>query len=443
MNELWDYSLFEVSGHIFTVGRVGLALLFGSLVFIAYRQFLRQFFPRVFENSNLDDSEKNKISKILRGLAFLVLILAIVLALGLDAKIYAFENFDLTVLLILKALIFLQVVRALSWFINNVFITSYYQSRDTEKKTVKHYNINSENSAKRTAKYIFYLVVALYALRNFGIDLNFFKRDIGGQVFEFNLSNILYAVLVFFIAKLVIWIITQLILYNFYKNKKIEVGSQFAINQLVAYVVYIFAFVIALNVLGIDISILLGGAAALLVGLGLGLQQTFNDFVSGIVLLFERSVSVGDVLEFKDNVGTVKRIGLRSSIVETRNNVSMIVPNHLLVNESVINWTHYSDKVRFSMDIGVAYGSDTKLVMDLLIKAVGSNPYIMEYPAPNVRFNNFGNSSLDFTIYFFSRNYMVIEDIKSDIRLEIDKLFRENNISIPFPQRTIRIQKED
>jgi len=312
MEELLKYSLFKIGEQSFTVGRVGLALLFGFLIFFIYRQFLKQFFPKVFENSNLDDSEKSKIIKILRGLAFLILILAVELSLRLDRVIYSFENFDLTIILIIKALIFLQIVRAVSWFINNVFIHSYYQRRDSKKETTSNYNPDSESSAKGTAKYIFYLVVALYALKNFGIDLNFYKKNIGGQVFEFNLSNILYAVLVFFVARLVIWVITQLVLYNVYKNRKIEVGSQYAINQLVSYVVYIFAFVIALNVLGIDITILLGGAAALLVGIGLGLQQTFNDFISGIVLLFERSVSVGDVIEFNDNVGTVKRIGLRS-----------------------------------------------------------------------------------------------------------------------------------
>lgn len=443
MKELFEYSLFKISGHEFTVGRVGLALLLGFLIFFIYRQFLKQFFPKVFENSNLDELEKRKIIKILRGLAFLILILALELSLRLDRILYSFENFDLTILLIIKALIFLQIVRAVSWFINNVFIHSYYQRRDSKKKSSSNYNVDSESSAKGTAKYIFYLVVALYALKNFGIDLNFYEKNIGGQIFEFNLSNILYAILVFFIARLVIWVITQLVLYNVYRNRKIEVGSQYAINQLVSYVIYIFAFVVALNVLGIDITILLGGAAALLVGVGLGLQQTFNDFISGIVLLFERSVSVGDILEFNGSVGTVRSIGLRSSIVETRNNVSMIVPNHLLVNESVINWTHYSDKVRFSLEISVAYGSDTAMVKKLLLQAVKGNPYILEYPSPNVQFKNFGESSLDFIIYYFSKNFMVIEDIKSDVRLEIDRLFRENKVDIPFPHRTITIKKED
>ena len=189
-------------------------------------------------------------------------------------------------------------------------------------------------------------------------------------------------------------------------------------------------------------SILLGGAAALLVGIGLGLQQTFNDFVSGLVLLFERSVSVGDVLEVDGEVGTVREIGLRSTRMETRGNIDLLVPNHKLVNEKVTNWNHHTDKVRFHIKVGVAYGSDTAVVKDLLMKAVTENPYIIDYPVPFVRFEDFGESSLDFTLYFFSKNLLVIEDIKSDIRLEIDRLFREAGVVIPYPQRVVHTLKD-
>jgi small-conductance mechanosensitive channel len=187
-------------------------------------------------------------------------------------------------------------------------------------------------------------------------------------------------------------------------------------------------------------TILLGGAAALLVGVGLGLQQTFNDFTSGIVLLFERSVAVGDILEFGDKIGIVQQIGMRSSILETRGNVSLVVPNSKLVNDSIINWTHFSSKVRFSVDVGVSYGCDTKLVKKLLLEIANDSPYVLQYPAPFVRFQDFGDSSLNMSLYFFSRNCIIIEDIKSDIRFNIDAAFRENKIIIPFPQRDLWIK---
>ena len=152
---------------------------------------------------------------------------------------------------------------------------------------------------------------------------------------------------------------------------------------------------------------------------------------------------MGDILEVDGEIGTVKQIGLRASVMETRGSVSIVVPNHKLVNEKVVNWNHNSDKVRFVIDISVAYGSDTTLIKKLLLKSVKNNPYVIDYPVPFVRFESFASSSLDFKLYFFTRNLLVIEDIKSDIRLEVDRLFRENNVSIPFPQREIRIVKGD
>ena len=170
---------------------------------------------------------------------------------------------------------------------------------------------------------------------------------------------------------------------------------------------------------------------------------TLGNFQRVVVLLFERTVSVGDVLEFDGTVGVVRKIGLRSSIVHTRLNVSMVVPNHLLVNEKVTNWTHFDDSIRFSIEVGVAYGSDTELIKRLLIQAVNDSSYVLNTPTPFVRFLSFGSSSLDFALYLFSREYLIIEDIKSDIRLNVDKLFREHGVTVPFPQRVVSFNKED
>ena len=237
--------------------------------------------------------------------------------------------------------------------------------------------------------------------------------------------------------------ITQIFLYGYYRQKNINIGSQFAVNQLLKYVIYVIAAFIALDTLGVKMTLIYGGAAALLVGVGLGLQQTFNDFFSGLILLFERTVEVGDTVQIGDNVGTVKKIGLRASIIEGRQNITMIVPNSKMVVDSVTNWSHFDDKVRFSINVGVAYGSDTEQVKELLLAAAKENPYIIEYPAPFVRFVDFADSSLNFQLHFWSRNFIIIEDVKSDLRFKIDALFRANNISIPFPQRDIHIKKEE
>lgn len=431
MNGFLDAVLFTLGVKDFTLLQILLFSLLLLLVVITPR-----IINKVFARFSTDNKPGNigPLLSLLKQFIWLLFLLLSVLSLDLNYAFTVSENFNPSISIILKTLVVLQLLRILDWVVNHLFIERYYGSADNQTKK------NKLNSVRKTVHYISYCLLTIYFLRQFNLDYVLSTRTIGSTEVRFTLSKIFTALFIIFLAQLFIWVITEIILRNIYKNKFIDYGSQFAVNQLVKYVLYVFAFVYALDILGINMTLLLGGAAALLVGVGLGLQSTFNDFISGIVLLFERSVSVGDVLEFEDTVGTVKKIGLRSSIVETRENISIIVPNHLLVNNKVLNWTHVSDKVRFYVDIGVAYGSDTELVKRLLIEAVSNNPYVSEYPSPIVRFENFGESALDFKIYFFSRNYAVIEDIKSDIRFEIDRLFRENNVTIPFPQRDINIR---
>jgi Small-conductance mechanosensitive channel len=206
-------------------------------------------------------------------------------------------------------------------------------------------------------------------------------------------------------------------------------------------VLYIFALFIAVENLGMKMTVIWGGAAALLVGVGLGLQQTFNDFFSGILLLFERSVQVGDVVNLDGMIATVKRIGLRTSLLETRESVSIIVPNSKLVTNNVINWSYYDQKARFWITVGVAYGSDTELVKKLLIESAKRQEAVLAYPKPLVRFVDFADSSLNFELHFWTTRFMYIEDLKSDIRFEVDKVFRANDIQIPFPQRDVWMRK--
>lgn len=441
MKEVFSYSIFKLGSQDFTVGQLILAVILMAIVFAFYRTILKRFFPKVFNNTAVTEVDSSKLGRIFRGLIFLILVLILIITLKLDRNIYSNGIFQLTILHLIQALIFFQVARLLDWLISNLFIHNYYIQRDSNKESVDEEKQDSESSAKKTVQYIFYSIVLIYMLSNFKLDIPLFTREINGTVVNLRLTNFVHAILILLIARLVIWVITQLILYNIFNRNKVDLGSRYAINQLVKYIIYIFAVILALDAVGINMNLLLGGAAALLVGIGLGLQQTFNDFVSGIVLLFERSVSMGDVLEIDGEVGTVKKIGLRASILETRGNISLVVPNHKLVNEKVINWNHFDDRVRFVVEVGVAYGSDTSLVKSILLDSVKDNPYVTKFPAPIVRFQEFGPSSLDFKLFFFSRNLRVIEDIKSDIRLEIDKLFRENGISIPFPQQVVTIKK--
>jgi small-conductance mechanosensitive channel len=245
-------------------------------------------------------------------------------------------------------------------------------------------------------------------------------------------------------------IVTSLLLRLFkriYKKlidqKTVDAGTANSIYSIVKYLIWIIVIVLLLDTLGVKVSILIASAAALLVGVGLGLQQLFNDVASGIILLIERSLKVDDVVEMENEmIGRVVSIGVRTSKLKTRDNVVIIVPNSQLVNDRVINWSHVEKLTRFHVDIGVAYGSDIMIVTELLKDCANAHEHILIEPAPFVRFVNFGESSLDFQLYFWTNEAFIVENTKSDLRYKIDNAFRENNIEIPFPQRDVYIKSQ-
>ena len=331
---------------------------------------------------------------------------------------------DITVGVIIRLIIILGVTYFLYRIIAKRWLPNYLEDE-------------TRNEGGSIFRSVLYIGSLFLVLQSFNLDYPLFSNE----KYKLRISDIFEAVLIILLARLIIWSLTRVILRSYYNRNKIDTGAQFAVNQLLQYVIYIVAILLAMSSLGLQMTVLWGGAAALLVGLGLGLQQTFNDFFSGLILLFERSVSVGDVVNIEGLIGTVKKIGLRASIVEGRDSISVIVPNSKLVTDNVINWSHYDAKARFTINVGVAYGSDTELVKKILLKVAEGNIYVKKHPTPFVRFTNFGDSSLDFELLFYSRNFIVIEDIKSDLRFEIDKAFRENDISIPFPQRDVWMRK--
>ncbi len=257
-------------------------------------------------------------------------------------------------------------------------------------------------------------------------------------------GKVLNAVLVFFLISLLLSFFISFLLRGYYQRTKIDTGSQFAINRLLTYFVYLIGILLVIQTAGFNLVGIWTGAAALLVGIGIGLQQTFNDLICGVIILFERSVKVGDVIELSGHeVGTVRKIGTRTSVVETRDDIIIFVPNSKLIGENVMNWSQVERKARFHVQVGVAYGSDTALVKELLITAAKEHPRTMDSPPPFVRFLEFGESSLNFDVIFWSRDLMRIEDTKSDIRFAIDAAFQARGIEIPFPRRDIWIRGEN
>jgi small-conductance mechanosensitive channel len=217
-------------------------------------------------------------------------------------------------------------------------------------------------------------------------------------------------------------------------------GTLSSFFQIVKYLVWIFSILLVFDTFGLKISALLTGSAALLVGIGLGLQKTFNDFVSGIVLLFEGSVKVGDVLDVDGGVVKIKNIGLRTSEAINRDDISIIIPNSLITNYKVVNWSHNTINSRFRITVGVDYSSDIALVEEVLIESALEHPSVNDNTKVSVFFTEFGNSSLNFELLFFSEEIFRIERVKSDIRKIINKKFRENHITIPFPQMDLHFK---
>lgn len=252
----------------------------------------------------------------------------------------------------------------------------------------------------------------------------------------YNLAAIL---IVFLITKVILWLI-KTTMFRKHKLDKRNLGNTYALFQIIKYVIWVIAFGFILETIGVKVTVLVAGSAALLVGIGLGLQQTFNDIVSGIILLSERSIKVGDVLEIDNDIVRIQEIGLRTSTGANRDEITIIIPNSLITTNKVINWSHQSKKTRFKINVGVAYGSDVDLVIKVLKESTLEHPDISDENLVDVRFCDFGNSSLDFQILFYSENIFRIEKEKSDIRKIINRKFIENNISIPFPQMDVHIK---
>ncbi|ANW95020.1 mechanosensitive ion channel protein MscS [Wenyingzhuangia fucanilytica] len=254
--------------------------------------------------------------------------------------------------------------------------------------------------------------------------------------------NLLLVLAIFVFTRLLVWIVSKII------HKRKDVGgidhsNAYALAQISSYFLWVIGIVFMLEGLGIEITFLLAGSAALLVGIGLGLQQTFNDFISGLILLFEGTTKVGDILEIDNDVVKIQSIGLRTSKAINRYDISVIIPNSLITTNKVVNWSHHGPTTLFTVKVGVAYGSDVDLVIKVLKKCAEIHPEVIRKHEVDVRFSNFGASSLDFTVIFYTVNIFGVEKIKSEIRINIARAFKENGISVPFNQLDVHIKNKE
>ena len=241
----------------------------------------------------------------------------------------------------------------------------------------------------------------------------------------------------------IVGILLKIIKSVVYKTTRFDDAKRFSIYTLSKYVIIVFSFMVGLHLIGLDVSLLLAGSAALLVGFGLGMQNLFSDYISGLIILIDSSIKVGDVLEIKGLVCKVQQINLRTTTVLTRDDKWIILPNTDLTRNQLINWTHSDTTSRFSVSTRVDFSSDVDLVMSIMEQTAQNFEKIRTEPKPIVRFEEFAESSLNFTIHFWSDEVFRIENIKSDYRVLLFKAFNKENIVIPFPQRVIHSPGSD
>ena len=217
--------------------------------------------------------------------------------------------------------------------------------------------------------------------------------------------------------------------------------------QIQKYFVWFIAVLVCLKFLKVDLTSFVVSASAILVVLSFGLQGLFADFISGIIILFDGTIKSKDIIEVGTTIGKVEKITLRNTTLITRDDYTIIIPNRKFISENVTNWSHNNNIMRFSVTVGVSYGSDTKLVSKLMMKCADEHSLVSKQRKGFVSFKDFGDSALLFELYFWTTEIFRIEIVKSDLRFMIDKAFRENDVTIPFPQRDLHIisstQKND
>lgn len=233
----------------------------------------------------------------------------------------------------------------------------------------------------------------------------------------------------------------KLMIKKVFPRYNMDVGVSQSIATITSYLLIIIGLFVIFQTTGIDLSAVGLLIGALGIGIGFGLQNVTNNFISGIIILFERPVKVGDRIEIDDLAGNIITISARTTTIITNDNIAVIVPNSDLVNSRVINWSHLNRNIRLNFPVGVSYKEDPEIIKRLLIEVADSNPGVLKEPKPDVLFDSFGESSLEFKLRVWTSDYsdtpMVL---KSQLYYAIFKKFKEHNIEIPFPQRDLHLK---
>ena len=310
----------------------------------------------------------------------------------------------------------------------------------------KHYIEKRAIQLVQAFSFVFLVIYLLHILDVYQVvvdwTIDFLRDPIEAGVITFTLGSIFGFLIVLLGSFALTSFISKIIDGGILDFMKLPKGIPAIISVVVRYFLLAFGFVIAMSAIGINLSQFNLMAGALGLGIGFGLQNIISNFISGLILLFERPIQTDDVVEVGNLIGTVRKIGVRSSNVRTFNGAEVVVPNSNLITNEVINWTLSDNVKRMEVKIGAAYGTDLQMVVDLLLEVAKNHKEVINDPPPVALFDQFGDSSLDFRLLFWVPVEFAVLT-KSEISIAVYNAFGANNITIPFPQRDVNFRKED
>lgn len=251
-----------------------------------------------------------------------------------------------------------------------------------------------------------------------------------------SVKGLIFIVFALIVTTFFLKLVRKVVTRKMPKNDQLKFISVFSYLK---WFLYLVIFLVAMHTSGVNVTAVFAASAALLIGVGLAMQTLFQDIISGIFILVDQSVHVGDIIELEGKVGRVLDIRLRTTRAVTVDNKVLVIPNHLYLTNILFNWTENGTETREFVDVGVAYGSDVELVRKILYDIAKAQPTVLATPEPMVLFKEFADSSLNFRIAFTLSDSFDVRFTQSNIRFEIDKAFKANNITIPFPQRDVHV----
>ncbi|WP_369434432.1 mechanosensitive ion channel family protein [Psychromonas sp. MME1] len=386
-------------------------------------------------------------NKILHFMSLLFLLIIIIEFFGQDGiATYLFKSTIITMAIIVPMLLFFFIIRgAMKWIFNSPLVWQIKLIRNDANEYARQTGIFIE-----VLIIFFFLIPAI--LSSWQLYPTLTDAISGIMALGFNIGElrislglIVVSTLTLFATVFISKVIPKILLDESVSGKLIERGARTSISHLLQYFIIIVGFLIAVSMIGFDltkVTIILG---ALGVGIGFGLQGIVNNFVCGLVLLFERPLREGDTIDISDglSMGVIKKIGLRATIVQTFDNADMIIPNADLISNQVTNWTLQNRQARLSVPVGVAYGSDVVLVNTILLECAKNHQAVLKSPPPYILFMDLGDSSLNFQLRVWLADADERITVRSDLYHDIVNKFAEENIEIPFPQRDLHLRSVD